>query len=214
MFSVYGEQPTHSLTNLEAAYLKKLGRKRHGPFRDPQKYSKHVSATLPNDEKHLPGYNYCGPGTKVEERVLRGDWGVNKLDNACKEHDVDYMLLADDALALIDADAKLAIAAAEVEHEETKPRPSNMLDSVYNLISLGTYLPRHLKGVVSGRPVPDKAAASIVKNVFMGKNVIEGFGLMDGKKFAAKLSSRTPAEDVALGKHLYNVIDGVLKQPH
>src|SRR5436190_3012793 len=34
---------------------------------------------------HVPGYNYCGPGTK-----LRGQPAVNKLDEYCKQHDVFY----------------------------------------------------------------------------------------------------------------------------
>lgn len=41
-------------------------------------------------ELHLPGYNYCGPGTKLIKRLLRGDKGVNKLDEYCKEHDIAY----------------------------------------------------------------------------------------------------------------------------
>lgn len=41
-------------------------------------------------EVHLPGYNYCGPGTKLQERLLRGDKGINPLDEACKHHDIAY----------------------------------------------------------------------------------------------------------------------------
>lgn len=41
-------------------------------------------------ELHLPGYNYCGPGTRLRKRLLRGDQGVNELDNACKQHDIAY----------------------------------------------------------------------------------------------------------------------------
>ena len=39
---------------------------------------------------HLPGYQYCGPGTKLRERLARGDPGINLLDKACKEHDIAY----------------------------------------------------------------------------------------------------------------------------
>lgn len=42
-------------------------------------------------ELHLPGYNYCGPGTKLQKRLSRGDKGVNKLDEACKLHDIAYI---------------------------------------------------------------------------------------------------------------------------
>lgn len=42
-------------------------------------------------EAHLPGgYQYCGPGTKLQERLRRGDPGINLLDKACKEHDIAY----------------------------------------------------------------------------------------------------------------------------
>lgn len=41
-------------------------------------------------ELHLPTYNFCGPGTKLDKRLARGDKGVNELDEACKEHDIAY----------------------------------------------------------------------------------------------------------------------------
>lgn len=41
-------------------------------------------------ELHLPTYSFCGPGTKLEERLSRGDLGINPLDSFCKEHDIAY----------------------------------------------------------------------------------------------------------------------------
>lgn len=41
-------------------------------------------------EMHLPGYQYCGPGTKLKKRLKRGDPGINKLDKACRLHDMAY----------------------------------------------------------------------------------------------------------------------------
>ncbi|KAF2886694.1 hypothetical protein ILUMI_19479 [Ignelater luminosus] len=41
-------------------------------------------------ELHIPGYNYCGPGTKLQERLQRGDPGVNPLNHFCKLHDIAY----------------------------------------------------------------------------------------------------------------------------
>lgn len=41
-------------------------------------------------EMHAPGYNFLGPGTKLDERLERGDKGINKLDEAAKEHDIFY----------------------------------------------------------------------------------------------------------------------------
>lgn len=37
-------------------------------------------------ERHLPGYNYCGPGTDMST----GAPPVNEIDAACQEHDVAY----------------------------------------------------------------------------------------------------------------------------
>lgn len=42
-------------------------------------------------ELHLPGgYQFCGPGTKFQKRIARGDPGINPLDQACKAHDGVY----------------------------------------------------------------------------------------------------------------------------
>ena len=41
-------------------------------------------------ELHVPGYQYCGPGTRLTKRLSRGDPGINPLDQACKKHDIAY----------------------------------------------------------------------------------------------------------------------------
>ena len=41
-------------------------------------------------ERHVPGYKFCGPGTKLAERIQRGDIGINSLDEACWQHDLAY----------------------------------------------------------------------------------------------------------------------------
>lgn len=48
-------------------------------------------------EAHIPGYSFCGPGTKLEKRLARGDQGINPLDEACKEHDIAYSQHRDDS---------------------------------------------------------------------------------------------------------------------
>lgn len=64
-------------------------------------------------EVHLPGgYQYCGPGTKLTQRLSRGDPGINKLDQACKEHDISYSKHSDSAGRTI-ADRILAERAWE-----------------------------------------------------------------------------------------------------
>lgn len=46
-------------------------------------------------EIHIPTYQFCGPGTRLEERLARGDPGKNKLDVACKNHDLAYAAAED-----------------------------------------------------------------------------------------------------------------------
>lgn len=41
-------------------------------------------------ELHLPGYQFCGPGSRLKERLERKEEGINLLDKACKEHDIAY----------------------------------------------------------------------------------------------------------------------------
>lgn len=51
--------------------------------------SKGLVASIPF-EAHIPGYQFCGPGTKYSERVRQGQMGINALDNACMRHDAVY----------------------------------------------------------------------------------------------------------------------------
>lgn len=64
-------------------------------------------------ELHLPGgYRYCGPGTRLNERLARGDPGINKLDEFCKQHDIAYQQHKDTASRHV-ADKVLADRAWE-----------------------------------------------------------------------------------------------------
>lgn len=47
-------------------------------------------------EAHIPGYQFCGPGTRLAKRLARGDEGVNSLDQACRTHDIAYHRHKDD----------------------------------------------------------------------------------------------------------------------
>lgn len=59
-------------------------------------------------ELHIPGYQYCGPGTKLSKRLERGDPGINPLDSACKEHDIAYSKNRENLSARHEADKILA----------------------------------------------------------------------------------------------------------
>lgn len=47
-------------------------------------------SNLKMPELHIPGYNHCGPYTKLQERFERGDEGMEMLNEACKGHDITY----------------------------------------------------------------------------------------------------------------------------
>lgn len=61
-------------------------------------------------EMHIPSYHYCGPGTKLNERLAHNDQGINELDRACRQHDIAYTL-ANDQRRRNMADEVLAKAA-------------------------------------------------------------------------------------------------------
>lgn len=41
-------------------------------------------------EMHMPGYNFLGPGTKLEKRLRNGTRPTNKLDELAMNHDIAY----------------------------------------------------------------------------------------------------------------------------
>lgn len=63
-------------------------------------------------------YHFCGPGTKLTERLARGDQGINGLDRACKNHDIAYAKFSN-GIERIRADAILG-AQAKINALKTK----------------------------------------------------------------------------------------------
>ena len=68
-------------------------------------------------ELHIPGYQFCGPGTRLQERLARGDRGINPLDAACREHDIAYSRNKDLADRHV---ADLALAKRALERVKSK----------------------------------------------------------------------------------------------
>jgi hypothetical protein len=64
-------------------------------------------------EFHIPGYQFCGPNTKLEKPLRRGDG----LDLACKNHDIAYSQNKDLKLRH-DADRVLAERALQRFHSK------------------------------------------------------------------------------------------------
>lgn len=72
-------------------------------------------------ELHIPGYQYCGPGTRLSKRLQRGDPGINKLDAACKTHDIAYSTYSDSANR-----AKADLQLANEAWERVKAKDSSL----------------------------------------------------------------------------------------
>ncbi|XP_011059982.1 PREDICTED: uncharacterized protein LOC105149336 [Acromyrmex echinatior] len=64
-------------------------------------------------EVHIPGYQFCGPGTRLAKRLARGDRGINRLDAACREHDIFAYSRSNDLADRHIADRVLAEKARE-----------------------------------------------------------------------------------------------------
>ena len=41
-------------------------------------------------ELHLPGFQFRGPGTKLQKRLAREDKGIHLLDADCREQNIAY----------------------------------------------------------------------------------------------------------------------------
>ena len=71
-------------------------------------------------EFHWPGYRYMGLGTKLKERLKRGDPGINRLDKIAKQHDIDYSR-AKNLQDKWKADAKMIKAIDKLPGSKTLP---------------------------------------------------------------------------------------------
>ena len=69
-------------------------------------------------EFHWPGYQYMGPGTKLANRLKRGDPGINRSDKIAKQHDINYSH-AQNLQDKWKADAKMIKAIDRLPGEKT-----------------------------------------------------------------------------------------------
>jgi hypothetical protein len=89
-------------------------------------------------EIHLPGYQFLGPGTHLEERLQRGERGINPLDNACLQHDIAYSSQNTDNRTK--ADRKLAERAFSRMLSETSDRDEKIAATITVFCMVGKIL--------------------------------------------------------------------------
>ncbi len=187
----------HEFGDLEAAYKKKYNL---DVCLDSNKTNRNYGSYFPmmEGEKHIPGnrvfliflilgMNFCGPGTKVAERLSKGVKGTCLLDNGCMQHDIDYSLHDNDDKALMDSDRRLIkvalMAKREVENRLAANRPS-----VVNWLMEKFSIPKDLSDAVLQREDEiEKIGTEAVAGVFKAKSFAEGSGLWKPSEFVGNL---------------------------
>ncbi len=86
-------------------------------------------------EYHLPGYNFCGPGTDLSKRLARGDKPINKLDACCMVHDVVYSETSSSSKR-VEADRKLRNCALAIIANPLTPPTLRAEASIVSLAML------------------------------------------------------------------------------
>lgn len=125
-------------------------------------------------ELHVPGYQYCGPGTDLAKRLSRGDTGINPLDAACKQHDIQYSK---------SKDSKARSEADEILQEEAMKRVFSPDASLMEKsTALGVAVAMNAKKKLSGNGLKAKKEGKSVKK----KDQISFSKLIKNAKVAIK----------------------------
>lgn len=151
-------------------------------------------ATAPNfaGENHAPCANFCGPGTRVYERIERGDKPINSADAACMQHDLDYAEIVDDQRA--------GRLTREQVPQRVREADNRMLEAL-----------RQTQGD-SGRMLGFHRA--IGQQIISAKKKLEDMGLLDPQKFVDPATSNDVVAQEGSGlsyKEQYNKKHGFQK---
>lgn len=148
-------------------------------------------------ELHLPGYNFCGPNTKLEKRLARGDKGINPLDEACMEHDQTYAA-TNDRERIREADKKLADKAWQRVNNKNTP----FSEKAAALIVTGAMKAKRKIGGGGGRKT--KHATSFSAAVRNARKAIRDSKSKDPKK-AARIALKAAKAVVKKSKKVAKV---------
>lgn len=157
-------------------------------------------------ELHLPGgYQYCGPGTKLRQRLQRGDPGINELDRACKQHDIEYSL-NDSLVNRHEADHRLEKAA----WERLKAKNSKFGEKLASLAVASAMRAKRKLGMGMQPPLkrPRLTLAKVIrkaklaiKHMPKSKNVVVlGGSLFNGGANAALIAAKTAVKEFKKGR--------------
>ena len=108
-------------------------------------------------EMHVPHCKFCGPGTKLTERIERGDVGINPLNEAYREHDLAYTDSNSDRRQADRVLAQYAFSRMLAEETPSDERTVAMMTSCYMVskITFEKFVSR-IKNVMRKRDKKDK----------------------------------------------------------
>jgi hypothetical protein len=125
-------------------------------------------------ELHIPGYQYCGPGTKLAKRIARGDPGINPLDAACKEHDIAYSQNRENIAARNAADKVLAEKAWQrVKSKDARFGEKASAYAITNIMKLKSKLGMGAKKKkITFNKIVKRASTSMVPSKYAKKAIL------------------------------------------
>lgn len=141
-------------------------------------------------ELHIPGYQYCGPGTKLKKRLARGDLGINPLDSFCKDHDIVYSKNRENIEARHAADKVLADKAWQrVFDKDASIGEKAAAYTVTNIMKAKSKLGMGLKPKITFNKITKSASIVKHKNNNNAKDVIR-FALKKAKATVKKAGGK------------------------
>jgi hypothetical protein len=129
-------------------------------------------------EMHLPGYNFCGPGTKLKKRLARGDKAVNRIDEVCKRHDINYSS-AKSREDIKAADSQMLKELYEIPNPSFKEKVGRFI--AYNGIKAKQFFGGSLLYCLKCKKRTETGDAS-EKTLRNGKKVLQGLCVICGSK--------------------------------
>ena len=141
-------------------------------------------------EAHIPGYQYCGPGTKLKQRLAREDIGINPLDAACKEHDIAYSVNRDNIELRNSADRILAdkawqrVSAKDASFgEKSAAYAVTNIMKLKNKLGMGISFNKIVKAASVSKLKNKKASAVIRAALKKARTSVKGAGGKNKGKF-------------------------------
>lgn len=161
-------------------------------------------------ELHLPGgYQFCGPGTRLEKRLARGDSGINPLDGHCKAHDIAYRDNSD-----LEARHRADKILQEQAWERVKSKDANLKEKAAALaVTLAMKAKRSFGGGMKKRIGKRGVGLSAIRRKIATNLKRKGKGLDTSSLISAALAAAKAAIREFGGKKKINMLPRVIPIP-